>query len=204
VIVSEYKRARKLLLVLDSAYHVLSLQLFDYLVALKEQGLRLEGGPITPAAAAFAPLLGGFRSVDHPDEADADSFNPFGSFNPRGVIDFDWAQSIEPASDTTAPRTYAVRVRKDGQISDVDKSDALTGPAFHAMLAHMRGRIGELIDRWLDGDIAVRPAYHRDRLPCSTCPFADVCRFEAGRDPVNRLDTLGRLEVVNRLNETAT
>ncbi|MCK6484956.1 MAG: PD-(D/E)XK nuclease family protein [Phycisphaerae bacterium] len=199
-VVYDYKRGRDVRLRLDHVFYGLSLQTLAYLLVLREHGDRLKVGSITPTAAFLAPLLGGFRSVDHPSDADGEDFDPYRVFNPRGVIDFDWIDRLDPdLAPGQRSRTYAVYRKQDDTIGYFDASDALSGDEFAALLDFVRHRMGELADRWLDGDVRVRPRAVAGQLPCGRCDYAAVCRFEAGVTDVDFLRPLTRSDVAERL-----
>ena len=97
----------------------------------------------------------------------------------------------------------SVYCNKDGTLGNIDKSDALPGAQFTAILSFVRRRLAELADDWLDGNIAVQPRRYGDRLPCSSCEYQSVCRFETNSGDFVSLERLSRAEVMTRVQEKA-
>lgn len=184
-VVCDYKRSRSVRLRLDEAWHGLSLQLLTYLIVLQQHGENLRTGGIRPAAALLQPLLGSYKSVAHPADIAPGSGEPFRTFLPRGVIDFDAIGALDPAiADGGTSRHFSVQVKKEGGIAREETSDALPSQSFSALLVMTRLRLGELLDAWIDGDCRVLPSYFDGGLPCGRCDHRPVCRFQPGVTPV--------------------
>lgn len=207
--VFDYKRTMGRRLALDEVYHGLALQLLAYLLVLRDAGLASSDSRIIPGGAFYLPLLGRFERVDHPTEADQPEFDPFSALRPRGVIDFDWIDRIDPtiAPDPEAKpgdqrgesKAFAVKRSKEGEISYLNSSDAVPGKVMSLLLEHVRSRLAELSDRWLTGDIRVYPIRHGRTTPCTTCPYRPVCRFEFSTHETRTLPPLSRTAVIQAL-----
>ena len=198
-VVVDYKRTRDKRLDLSSVYHGLSLQLPGYLLVLAQQGQTLAGRPIKPAGAFYVGLIESYRRVKHPDEvAGEDTRTPAHRF--RGVMDVGRMAAFDAESPSVgwSPH-YSVYRKRDGTLGHMDQSDAADTESFQALLEHTRGRIGELADRMLDGEIAVSPYRLGSFSPCSWCALPGVCRLEPGVTRLRFLETLRRSEVFRRL-----
>lgn len=202
--VFDYKRSRGRRLALDRVFHGIELQLLAYLLVLREHGKHLFGQDVAAAGTFFLPLLGGFQSVDHPADADKPGNDPARHFHPRGVLDFDWIDSIDPAYSGGRHGTFSLYRKTDGDMGEFDRTDAVRRVQLAALLDLVRRRLGELCDRWLDGDVAVLPRAVDGPLPCGQCDYSSVCRFEPRRDRVSILNRMTRSEVVQRAVEEAT
>jgi len=199
--VVDYKRSITPRLRLDEVYHGLALQLMAYLLVLRDHAGDESTGTILPGGAFYQPLIANLQSVDHPNKATEDNFNPLKPFMPRGVVDFDWIDAIDPDLQSGVSKHLSVTIKQDGQPGYMNRTDSLIPGALPALLDHVRAQLGELADRWLNGDIAVAPARYRDRLPCSYCPYRAVCRFDHDPRQTRTLEPIQREEVMRRLLE---
>ncbi|MFQ5589962.1 MAG: PD-(D/E)XK nuclease family protein, partial [Phycisphaerae bacterium] len=199
-IVIDYKRTRGKQLELSAVYHGLSLQLVAYLLVLAQHGESLAGRRIVPAAGLYVSLSPRYQYVDHPELASLREAATLGCFRPRGVLRDDAVSALDPALETGWSGTYNLYRKKDGELGQIDRSDAVSRGSFNALLEHAKAKMGELADGILDGDIAVNPCRAGTYSACSWCPMASVCRFEMGISDVRFLDTLKRSEVFQRLS----
>lgn len=203
-VVFDYKRTADRRLKLDEVFHGISLQLMTYLLVLQAHGDKLADAPIEPCGAFYLPLLAGLQKVSHPDEADDEDFRPFKDFKPRGVIDFDWIDAIDPAMQSgNTSNAFAVQRKQDGAISRMDSSDALAGEDLRRLLEHVRQCIVDLAEQWTQGVIRVNPVQIGTYSPCPHCRFRAVCRMEYTTRDVRRLPNMKRTEVIERLGGQA-
>jgi ATP-dependent helicase/nuclease subunit B len=200
-VVIDYKRTRDKRLDLTQTFYGVSLQLLAYLLVLENVGRTPAGRPIEPLAALFVSLLPRYEAVRHPSEALKGEASLRGVFRPRGLIRADAMQVLDPVAAGGKSAHYAVAIRKDGEISNADKSDAADAGSFRAALAFTRRRLGELADSLLSGDVSVSPYRLGNVNPCSWCPMISVCRFDWGLSNVRFLDPLGRGEALRRMRE---
>jgi ATP-dependent helicase/nuclease subunit B len=198
-VVFDYKRSLNRRLRLDEVFHGLALQLLAYLLVLRDGGGPSGLGTVIPGGAFYVPLIGPFERLQHPSEADADGFDPFGVFKPRGVVDFDWIDRLDPGMSSGADSAFAAVRKKDGGISRLDASDAVEDGALPRLLGHVRGKMTELAEAWIGGEIAVRPARLGKDLACSYCPMRSVCRFEYATHAVRMLSPMKRSVVLSAL-----
>ncbi|MBK8270255.1 MAG: PD-(D/E)XK nuclease family protein [Planctomycetes bacterium] len=200
-VVFDYKRTLGKRLKLDEVYHGIALQLLAYLLVLRDAGERSGHPFVVPGGAFYIPLLASHTRVTHPSDADDPEFNAFNGLRPRGIVDFDWIEHIDPAmKDSGKSQAFAVaRKKTDGEISNVNISDAVRTGVMLPLLDHVRSRMTELVDQWMEGDIRVNPIRMGNRIPCSTCPFRSVCRFEFSTHRVRTLPPMSRAAVMDAL-----
>lgn len=202
-VVFDYKRAYGRRLLLDAAFHGLAMQLVAYLLVLRDAGEKSKDVYIVPGGAFFLPLLSGHTRVLHPTKADEEEFDPFRDIRPRGIIDFDWINEIDPAMAKGASAAFMAKRKKDGTISNVNASDAVPGGVLPALIEHVRTKMTELASDWINGDIRVLPYRHGNAMPCGNCPYRPVCRFEYGVQPIRSLELMSREAVIQKLTGTA-
>ena len=198
-VVLDYKRSIGRRLRLDEAYHGLALQLLAYLLVLRDHGERLAGTKVIPGGAFYLPLLGEFEKVDHPAEADQEDFTAYGCYKPRGIVDFDAIDRLDPELTTGRSSAFSVHRTKEGDLGNIDSTDAVHANGMQLMLDHVSRRMGELADQWLSGDIAVKPVRLGRTLPCPRCPYRSVCRFEYTLKQMRGLPTMSRSRVLEEL-----
>jgi ATP-dependent helicase/nuclease subunit B len=184
---------------LDRVYHGLSLQLLTYLLVLRENGEKLTGRPMTPAAAYYVKLLRQLDPVSHPDEADCDDPEDRDlKIKPRGIFE---ASHLKSLDGNCAGRSKVVNamIKADGTLGSKRSSDAAEAPEFTALIDHTRARIAALADQILSGQIDIRPYQIRTISPCPHCDYRPVCRFDPALNRYHHLDPLGREEVLQRV-----
>ncbi|MEK6676266.1 MAG: PD-(D/E)XK nuclease family protein [Planctomycetota bacterium] len=199
-IVVDYKWTPNKRLDLSRAYHGLSLQLLAYLLVLAECGKTLAGRPIRPIAGLYVSLTPTYQLVPHPSLASDEMAASQGVFRPRGLIRSEDMTSLDTElGEGKRSEIYAIAQKKDGGLSDVDRSDGADSNAFNALLTHTKHTLGRLADGILDGDVSVNPYRLGTFSPCSWCPMKSVCRFDMGLFDIRFLDPLKRSEVFAKL-----
>ena len=202
--VFDYKRSIGQRLRLDEVYHGLALQLLAYLLVLRDHGERLTQASLTPGGAFYLPLLGSFERVDHPNEANKAEFDPYKSFRPRGVIDFDWIDALDPNSKAGWSSTFSVFRTTKGEIGNIGSTDAVGSGAMPRLLDHVRRKMVELAEDWLAGNIAVAPSRLGKETPCPTCLYGGVCRIEYATRECRTLRTMKRTAVLDEMARSSS
>jgi ATP-dependent helicase/nuclease subunit B len=196
----DYKWSPPRQLRLDRAYYGLDLQLLTYLAVLAEHGRRIANQPVEPAGAFFATLLDQVQRLDAPPQEPPEEADRYRPLRPRGVFDLEGLRAFDsdfgPGSSS---KVIAARLNKDGSPGLLNQTDAAGHEAFLALLDHIRRKIGELCDRMLNGEVAVRPYRMGQTTPCTWCPYGSVCRIELVWFSANVLHRMKRLEVFNLL-----
>lgn len=204
-VVFDYKRKVTKTPALDEIYHGLALQLIAYLLVVRENANKFDVGEIQTAGAMLLPIGWKREKLDHPDEADDESFDAFKKLRPRGLIDFDSLASIDPDHVAKQSSAFQVYRSKDGSIGNYERSDALKSGELDTILTFVRTKMTALCDDWLGGEIAARPARLGTSLPCDYCNYRAVCRFEYTSGEVRECAKLGKSSVIERMSaETRT
>jgi ATP-dependent helicase/nuclease subunit B len=201
-VVYDYKRsAFQRRLHLQEAYHGLALQLLAYLLVLRESGKGISGMELLPGGAFYLPLLGPPKKVKHPREAESEEFNAYADYRPRGVIDFDHVEQLEPGLKEGRGQIFSVSINKDGSAGNVNRTDVVYQGGMNRLLDHVMAKMIELSKHWLAGEIPVMPFQLGQKTACTYCELGSVCRMEyASRSPRN-LVILKRTEVMEALSK---
>jgi ATP-dependent helicase/nuclease subunit B len=194
--VFDYKRSRQRTLNLAQVYHGLSLQLIVYLLGLEAAGRKLTGQPITPAGAFYLPLIPDFEKVDRPDQ---DTDYALKSYRPRGVFEFAALRALDRDLTVGSSSVIAAILSNEGHLTRRTGNDAAEADDFRRLVEHVRYTVGRLCDDILDGLIPVSPYRLGLKMPCQTCDFRSVCRFEFPEGGARRLESMSRNEVFERL-----
>jgi len=201
-VVFDYKtNATNKRLKLDEVYHGMALQLLAYLLAVKD-ALSADGGDIRLGGAFLSTIMTDPEKVDHPSAADAEDFNAFNAFQPRGIVDFDAIPTLDKHANGKSSSIFQAEQKRDGNISRFDTSDAVEPGMLDDILQFVRGKLGQLADCWLDGDIAVAPLRLGRKLPCDYCDYQSVCRFEYRPEQMRFENSMKRSEAIRKMQAT--
>jgi ATP-dependent helicase/nuclease subunit B len=188
---------------LASVYHGLSLQLLTYLLVLEASGEQLFKQKVTPVAGFYAKLLRSLESINHPDEAtdiDHPTFDLKKDVRPRGVFHADFLNQLDgDVASGAQSEVVNCHIKKDGNLGDINRSDAADAQAFTALLRFVERRIGELADALISGVVDVMPYRMGLETPCPHCDYRSVCRFDASINHYWHLDTMKRGAVLTVL-----
>jgi ATP-dependent helicase/nuclease subunit B len=187
---------------LDRVYHGLSLQLLTYLLVLRENGEKLTGRKMTPAAAFYIKLLRQLEDVKHPDDANCEdpSMRDL-RVKPRGIFGGGYLKSLDGNCVEGHSDVVNAYLKKDGSHGNRRSSDVADSAELLALIDHVRRRIGELADLILDGRIELLPFQIRSASPCPNCDFQPLCRFDPAINRYKHLDPMGREDVLKRVVE---
>lgn len=137
--------------------------------------------------------------MDHPSDIESGDALPLSAFRPRGVVDFDWINALDPSFESGWSEKFLAYRKTDGSPGSLDATDTMPSGKLPELLEHMRNRMSELASRWIGGDISVTPAMLGTWTPCGTCSFRSVCRIEYATRNLNRLESMSRGDVIERV-----
>jgi ATP-dependent helicase/nuclease subunit B len=175
--------------------HGLSLQLLIQLLVLQENGQRLTGDALVPAAAFYLQLVRKIEDVKHPDES-TDPADPKWHLRlkPRGIFDRRSLRCLDKELQTGWSEVVQAFVRQDGSLGNLHNSDAVESEQFRALLDVARKKLAELTEGILSGDIRIAPYRLNDTSPCPRCEFRSVCRFDPAINRYNYLPSINKAE----------
>jgi ATP-dependent helicase/nuclease subunit B len=175
-------------------FYGLNMQLPIYLLAVmnaKESKTKeAVGAFFVPIEVPPKPLM-----LDRLSEK-ADSFN----YKAKGVFDGEFSQLLDRAEKSGWSKFYSFCVSsKDHQYGDYGKSAALRPEDFEKVLKFTRRKIVQLAQEILSGKIDVRPYRLSGRSPCGYCKYKSVCRFDWQINDYNFLESLNKLQVLEKM-----
>jgi ATP-dependent helicase/nuclease subunit B len=189
---------------LERVYHGLSLQLLTYLLVLRENGQKLTGKKLTPAAAFYVKLLRQLEDVAHPDDVSVDDPSLLDlRVKPRGIFEGSYLKSIDADCRGGASEVVQAFVKNDGEFGKKGTTDVADAREFAALIEHAGARIGQLADLLLDGHIELHPFQIRGVSPCPNCEFRPLCRFDASINRYHHLEPMKREAVLRQVVEEA-
>jgi ATP-dependent helicase/nuclease subunit B len=197
--VIDYKRSINRTLPLDRVYHGLSLQLISYMLALRSASAAPTGTELTPVAALYVSLRHHHKPLPGaPAEALTDE-QLAKRFKPRGIINLDHLHDVDATLGAGQSNVISAYLKKDGTVGHAGGSDLIPGPAFEALLDHVRRSLGRSAGRILDGEVEVKPYRLGTESPCTHCEFRSCCRFEYDPGRVRQLVHIPRQGVMDLL-----
>ncbi len=177
-------------------YYGLDIQLPVYLLAVRD-AKDAKGMADDVAGAFFVPIEARPRTVEAGElERAAGKF----THKANGVFNGLFAAQLDGgASGRSGYYNFSV-LKKDGSpFGHYGSSGALRPEHFDTVLDYAQGKIIELAERILSGDIEVRPYQLGTASPCSFCDYKPVCRFDWQINDYNSLSSLPKGEVLKEI-----
>jgi ATP-dependent helicase/nuclease subunit B len=177
-----------------SKFHYgLDMQLPLYMLAVRSA----DGSKIKKAAGAFYMPVEVSPAKAALDELSqkTDSFY----YKAKGIFNGQFAQQIDEKALKDS-KFYNFYVTKDGRPYGLyHNRGALEPDDFEKVLKFTEKKILQLAKEILSGKIDVRPYRLSGQSPCSYCEYQSVCRFDWQINDYNPLVTLGKTEVLERM-----
>jgi ATP-dependent helicase/nuclease subunit B len=115
----------------------------------------------------------------------------------KGIFNGEFFQQLDNANTN---KFYNFFVTKEGsQYGHNNISGALRPDNFEKVLRFTKAKIVQLAEEIISGKIDVRPYRIGIRSPCSYCKFRAVCRFDWQINDYNLLESLDKLQVLNKI-----
>jgi len=175
-------------------YYGLDMQLPLYMLAVRNSA----GSKIKNAAGAFyMPVeVGPQRATLDEISKKTDTFN----YKAKGMFNGRFAQQIDGKASKDS-KFYNFYVTKDGQPYGLYHNRGVLKPVdFEQVLKFTARKILQLAEEILSGEIDVRPYRLRNQSPCSHCKYNSVCRFDWQINDYNPLISLGKAEVLEKMD----
>ncbi|MBW8041514.1 MAG: hypothetical protein FVQ85_16170 [Planctomycetes bacterium] len=121
-------------------------------------------------------------------------------YKAKGILNGEYYLQLDAATSSGWGKFYNFRISsKDGQYGDYGRSGALKPNDFEGVLGFTEKRIVELAKEILSAKIAIRPYRLGTMSPCSYCKYKPVCRFDWQINDYNFLETLNKLQVLEKI-----
>ena len=194
-IVFDYKKRRDKPFSWTKFYYGLDMQLPIYMLAVRNAS-----GPqykVQDVAGAFympveapSPVL---RAPGHV----SNSFN----YKAKGIFNGEFFQQLDSKANSGWSKLYNFFIAKEkGQYGHYDNSGALKPDDFKKVLRFTEKKIIELVEEIASGKIDVKPYRLGTGSACSYCKYKQVCRFDWYINKYNELRTIGKTEVLDKIN----
>ncbi|HEY8449138.1 MAG TPA: PD-(D/E)XK nuclease family protein, partial [Bacillota bacterium] len=195
--VIDYKSGRRSLPLAD-VYHGLALQLPLYLAVAVAGAPQWLGRPAQPAGAYYLPLAEPI--VDDPGDGDKADRRRLAAAKLAGLTVRD-AAVIRAMDRRIAGWSEIVQAGLSDRTGEPFQDDRVAPlPDLEALLAFARARAAQLAGAILAGRVAAHPYRRADgSVPCGSCPFGSVCRFEGRFGWHRELPSLGPDDVWQRV-----
>ena len=193
-IVFDYKR-RDMSFNWSKFYYGLDVQLPLYMLAVRNAA----GSKTKNVAGAFyMPVeVSPQRATLDEISKKTDIFN----YKAKGIFNGRFFQLLDSEASSGWSKFYSFRITsKDEQYGNYSISAALNPDDFEKVLKFTERKMLRLVEEILCGEISVRPYRLSDKSPCSYCEYNSVCRFDWQINDYNPLVSLGKTEVLEKMD----
>ncbi len=193
-IIFDYKR-REMSFNWSKFHYGLDIQLPLYMLAVRNAA----GSKIKDAAGAFyMPVeVSPQRATLDEIPKKTDTFN----YKAKGIFNGRFVQQLDSAVSSGWSKFYSFRITsRDEQYGNYSISAALRPDDFERVLKFTEIKILKLAEEILSGEIDVRPYRLSNKSPCSYCKYNSVCRFDWQINDYNPLVSLGKAEVLEKMD----
>ncbi len=192
LLVFDYKR-RDTSFSWSGFYHGLNMQLPIYMLtvrnATRADARNVVGAfympvEVSPAATTIVQL-----------SEKADTFN----YKAKGIFNGHFVQMLDREASRES-KFYNFYITKDGQpYGSYGNRGALKPVDFEKVLEFAEGKIVKLAEEITSGRIDVQPYRINTESPCSYCRYRSVCRFDWQINDYNFLESLNKLQVLEKM-----
>ncbi len=191
-IVFDYKRRGKSFS-WSHFYYGLDMQLPIYMLALRNAS----DAPKEVVGGFYMPVEAGpGRSTLDELSSKEETFD----YKAKGIFNGEFAECLDNTAQAGWSRFYSFRITaKDRQYGNYRISAALRPEDFDKVLKFGESRTVELAEGILSGKIEIKPYRLSTESPCGYCDYRSVCRFDWQINDYNFLETMNKIEVLERI-----
>lgn len=178
-------------------FHGLQMQLIIYMNAMMELYEKKSGKRVYPAGMFYFHLDDPIVESKYEDAAKEEILR---KLKMSGVVNEDF-NLIEQMEHTASEGflTLPVKATKTG----FDKRSSILNTTQLLNLGRfVEKKMTELGNSLMNGDISIRPYEYEGRKPCDYCDFRNVCAYEEGVDPVDKIKKVSLEEGKHALDKT--
>jgi len=123
------------------------------------------------------------------------------SYKAKGIFNGRFFQQLDSTASSGWSKFYSFRITsKDEQYGNYSISAALKPSHFEKVLKFTERKVLRLVEEILCGEISVKPYRLSNQSPCSYCKYSSVCRFDWQINDYNPLVSLGKTEVLEKMD----
>jgi ATP-dependent helicase/nuclease subunit B len=164
---------------LSKTYYGLQLQLVLYLNAAQEI-LQNKGRHTEPAGIFYFQIKDPIENYSVSDSAEDVRKRILKDLSASGIVSSDKAvvTHLDHAlkEDGAKSDILPVQYKKDG--TPYKNAGCIEPQEFASLISFVNKKVREIGTKILDGDASVSPAEYKDELPCTYCPYSEVCGFD--------------------------
>jgi ATP-dependent helicase/nuclease subunit B len=178
-------------------YHGLSLQTVLYALVLED--VTLCGRPVQRCVGAFLLPV----EVPLASQRFGETLSAAFLRKARGLFDGSAAGDLDLQPERRGSRYYAFYSKQgEGPYGRMRDSSAVRPDSYRRILRHTEQTLQALATRILDGEIPVQPYAMGTESPCTYCDYRSLCKFDWQITPPRQLTKWGRIEVLQRLEQS--
>jgi len=174
-------------------YYGLDMQLPIYMSAIRNA---INSKVRNPVGAFYMPIEVTPAATALGEMSKSDSFG----YKAKGIFDGRFFRQLDGTAGTGWSKFYSFRITaKDGQYGNYGISSALKPDDFEKVLIFTERKIFQLVEEILSGRIEIKPYRLGGKSPCSFCKYKSVCRFDWQINDYNFLESLNKLQCLEKL-----
>jgi ATP-dependent helicase/nuclease subunit B len=122
------------------------------------------------------------------------------NYKAKGIFNGRFFQLLDRAVSSGWSKFYSFRITsKDEQYGNYSISAVLKPDDFEKVLRFTEQKILKLVQEIISGEIVVTPCRLSGKSPCGYCEYNSVCRFDWQINDYNALASLGKTEVLEKM-----
>ncbi len=174
-------------------FHALDMQLPIYMLAVRNAACPEK---MNPAGAFYMPVEVNPKNATFAElSKKADSFD----YKAKGILNGGLYRYLDNTIESGWSKFYSFSVTsKEEQYGHYVNSAALKPDDFEKVLTFTESKIIRLAEEIISGKIDIMPYRLNQKSPCSFCEYSSVCRFDWQINDYNVLESLGKLEVLEK------
>ncbi|MHC4086502.1 MAG: PD-(D/E)XK nuclease family protein [Planctomycetota bacterium] len=191
--VFDYKR-RGMSFSWSKFYYGLNMQLPIYLLAVRNAAASKTRNAVGAFYMPVETVIGQAALDELPGKGEKLEYKA------KGILNGEFFQQLDTSASSGWGKYYNFRFSsKDGQYGDYGRSGALKPNDFEKVLEFTAKKIVELAAEFLSGKIQVMPYRLGTISPCGYCKYKPVCRFDWQINDYNFIQSLNKLQVLEKV-----
>ncbi len=180
-------------------FHGLQMQLMIYMNAMMELEEKRSGKRVLPAGMFYFHMDDPMVEETDPEEAKIQLLK---SMKMSGVANEDF--DLIPKMEHPGNEGYLSMPVKKTKTGFDKRSSILNTNQMLRLGSIVEEKMKELGDSLMKGEVSIKPYEYNGMMPCTYCSFRNVCAYEAGIDPVRKIDKMSLEEGKYALDKGTT